>query len=124
MLPDTHFTLSESIQKKARFLESAVAALELQNVSVTHERAEDLLKTSKFDLLTARAVAPLSRALPTLAPAWKPGVRALFYKGPDAETEIAEAVMEIRKRHVQVRIAFTYSLPDELGIRSIVEISR
>jgi len=124
VLPDTQFTLSESIQKKARFLESAVAGLELQNVSVTHQRAEDILKTNKFDLLTARAVAPLSRALPTFAPAWKPGVRALLYKGPDAETEIAEAVLEIRKRHVHVRVAFTYSLPDDLGARSIVEVAR
>ncbi|MEO8029148.1 MAG: 16S rRNA (guanine(527)-N(7))-methyltransferase RsmG [Bryobacteraceae bacterium] len=124
VFPETQFTLAESIQKKARFLESAIEALQLSNVLVTSQRAEDLLKTERFDILTARAVAPLSRALGTFAPAWKPGVRALFYKGPDAETEIAEATMEARKRQVRMRVAFEYGLPDELGTRSIVELAR
>ncbi len=123
VLPEVRFTLSESTQKKARFLESAVSALELPNVRVTSQRAEDLLKAEHFDLVTARAVAPLSRALVTFAP-WKPGVRGLFYKGPDAEAEIAEATAEARKRQVHLEVAMTYTLPDDLGSRTVVEISR
>ena len=124
VLPETHLTLSESIQKKARFIESAVEALALTNVTVTHQRAEDLLKSDTYDVVTARAVAPLSRALATFSKAWKPGVRALFYKGPDAEAEIQDAVNEARKRQVRMKIATSYGLPDELGTRTIVEISR
>jgi 16S rRNA (guanine527-N7)-methyltransferase len=97
--------------------------LALPNVTVSSKRAEDLLKSERFELVTARAVAPLVRALGTFAP-WKPGVRALFYKGPDADAEIAEATSEARKRQVHLEVAMTYSLPDDLGSRTIVEISR
>ncbi len=129
VLPDTQFVLSESIHKKARFLESAVAALGLSNVAVTSSRGEDLLNASGaeedgFDRIAVRAVAPLSRALVTFSPAWKPGVKALFYKGPDAESEIAAAEMEARKRRVRMHVAMSYGLPDEMGTRSIVELTR
>ena len=75
-------------------------------------------------MITARAVAPLNRALGTFAPAWKPGVRALFYKGPDAESEIAEATVEARKRQVGMRVVMSYGLPDEMGTRMMVEVGR
>jgi 16S rRNA (guanine527-N7)-methyltransferase len=124
VLPETHFTLCESIQKKARFLDSAVAALELPNVAVSTQRAEDLCKTQSSDVITARAMAPLSRAIPFFAPALRLGAKALLYKGPDVETEIAEAAVEARKRKVAMRIVERYELPDSLGARTIVELSR
>src|SRR5579883_3505246 len=43
--PEKKFTLAESIQKKARFVESVVAELGLKNVTVQAKRAEDLFKT-------------------------------------------------------------------------------
>ncbi|HYA18302.1 MAG TPA: RsmG family class I SAM-dependent methyltransferase, partial [Bryobacteraceae bacterium] len=38
VLPEVRFTLAESIQKKARFVEAAVGALELANVTVSPVR--------------------------------------------------------------------------------------
>ncbi len=124
VLQDTHFTLCESIQKKARFLDSAVAALELPNATVSTQRAEDLCRTQSFDVITARAMAPLSRAIPFFAPALRLGSKALLYKGPDVETEIAEAAAEARKRKVAMSIVERYELPDSLGARTIVELAR
>ena len=124
VLPETHFTLCESIQKKARFLDSAVAALELPNATVSTQRAEDLCRTQSFDVITARAMAPLSRAIPFFAPALRFGSKALLYKGPDVEAEIAEAAAEARKRKVAMRIVERYELPDSLGTRTIVELAR
>ncbi len=43
VLPDTRFTLAESIQKKARFVESALVSLALPNASITAQRAEELV---------------------------------------------------------------------------------
>src|SRR3954449_13027782 len=124
VLPEVQFTLAESIQKKARFVESAVAALGLQNVTVSALRAEDVLTKSRADLITARAVAPLNRAIALFAPALRSGSSALFYKGPDAETEIAGASVEAKKRSVVMRVVERYDLPDGLGTRTVVEMRR
>ncbi len=125
ILPDTQFTLSESIQKKARFLDTALACLELPNVKALALRAEDILKSCQdFDVITARAVAPISRAIGYFAPAMRLGSKCLLYKGPDAQTEIAEAEPEARKRRIQLRVVARYDLPESLGTRTIVEMLR
>jgi 16S rRNA (guanine527-N7)-methyltransferase len=122
VLPDTCFNLAESVQKKARFVESAVAALELSNVSVTPRRVEELMRDARADIVTARAFAPLSRTLELLGPAIKTGTRALLYKGPDVDQEIAEAQRESKKFRVRIGIAMRFALPDAMGSRTIVEI--
>jgi 16S rRNA (guanine527-N7)-methyltransferase len=124
VLPETRFTLLESTQKKARFLESAVRELKLSNVEVRAERAEEWLNKHRVAVVTARAVAPLSRAAALFAPAVRGGARVLFYKGPDAATEISEAAPEIAKRQLRLRVIDRYELPDALGTRTIVEMRR
>ena len=124
VLPETKFTLLESTQKKARFLETAVAALALSNVTVLPVRAEDWLATNPVDIVTARAVAPLTRAAALFAPALRKGARILLYKGPDAEAEIAAAGAEAARQVQRLRVIERYELPDSLGSRTIVEMTR
>ncbi|HEY3442822.1 MAG TPA: 16S rRNA (guanine(527)-N(7))-methyltransferase RsmG [Paludibaculum sp.] len=124
VLPEVRFTLSESTQKKAHFVEAAAQTLALPNVTVNARRAEDFLKEQPVDLITARAVAPVIRALGLFAPAIRAGARVLLYKGPDAELEIAEAAQDARKRQVRVRVVERYELPDGLGTRTIIEMAR
>src|ERR1017187_4908608 len=61
VLPETRFTLLESTQKKARFLESVARELKLPNVEVRPERAEEWLNTHRVDIVTARAVTMSTR---------------------------------------------------------------
>ena len=124
VLPETRFTLLESTQKKARFLESVARELKLGNVEVRAERAEEWLNTHRVAIVTARAVAPLNRAAALFAPALRGGARVLFYKGPDAPTEILEAAPETAKRQLRLRVIDRYELPDALGTRTIVEMRR
>ena len=124
VLPETRFTLLESTQKKARFLESVARELKLGNVEVRAERAEEWLNTHRVAIVTARAVAPLSRAAALFAPALRSGARVLFYKGPDAPTEIEEAAHETAKRQLRLRVIDRYELPDALGTRTVVEMRR
>ena len=124
VLPETRFTLLESTQKKAHFLESAVRELKLPHVEVRAARAEEWLNTHRVAIVTARAVAPLHRAASLFAPALRGGARVLFYKGPDAATEISEAAGETAKRQLRLRIVQRYELPDALGTRTIVEMTR
>jgi 16S rRNA (guanine527-N7)-methyltransferase len=64
-------TLIESIGKKARFLEAVTAASGLApRLRVAHARAEDLARGGgvRFDVVTARAIAPLSELIRLAAP--------------------------------------------------------
>ncbi|MEP7352829.1 MAG: 16S rRNA (guanine(527)-N(7))-methyltransferase RsmG [Acidobacteriota bacterium] len=124
VLPDTRFTLLESTQKKAAFIASAAEELALANVEVLPERAEAYLANHPVDIITARAVAPLTRAIPLFAPALRKGTRVLLYKGPDAANEINEARREPKNVKWNMRVVFEYDLPDSSGSRSIVEITR
>lgn len=124
VLPDVRFTLLESTQKKARFVETAIESLGLKNVEVFPERAEDWLATNTAGVVTARAVAPLQKAATLFASSVGRGARVLLYKGPDAEVEMEEAAQESKKRNVQMTILERYELPDGLGTRTIVEIGR
>ncbi|MGD1071700.1 MAG: 16S rRNA (guanine(527)-N(7))-methyltransferase RsmG [Bryobacteraceae bacterium] len=114
VLPEIQFILAESIQKKARFAESALAVLDLPNVTVAAQRAEDILKRQKFEIVTARAFAPISKALDLLK-----GSRLILYKGPFVEREISE----VRKPHASIKVVMRYDLPGQMGARTIVEIT-
>jgi 16S rRNA (guanine527-N7)-methyltransferase len=119
VLPATRFTLSESIQKKARFVESVLNELKLPNVEIAARRAEEL----KADVITARALAPIGRVLSLFRPALKAGARILLYKGPDADREIAEAAAEAPKLDVRMEVVMRYDLPDSLGTRTMIQLT-
>jgi len=116
-LPEIRFVLLESTQKKARFIEAAVEALGLRNVEVYAERAEDWFKDNRAALFTARAVAPLDRALLLFGSTLREGARGLWYKGPDVEAEIAAAT----RPKFRMRVVGRYELPESMGTRTMVE---
>ena len=59
-LPTVEVVLVESIRKKCLALEDIVRRLKLRNTSVINARAEDVAGKVSFDLVLARAVAPLT----------------------------------------------------------------
>lgn len=85
---DAKIHLIESVAKKCRFLEAVTLALALP-AEVHNDRAENL--SLQADVVTARAVAPLSRLLGFARPYLARGAIGLFLKGRGAETEIAAA---------------------------------
>jgi 16S rRNA (guanine527-N7)-methyltransferase len=118
ILPETRFTLTESIQKKARFVDAAVESLELSNVHVVAERAEARLEIEPSEIITARALAPIHRILELFSRALKQGSQLLLYKGPEVEAELKEA----QRSKVDAEIVCRYDLPDGLGRRTLVGI--
>lgn len=119
VLPEVRFTLSESIQKKARFVDTTVETLNLPNVHVVSDRAEDRAGSHRPDIITARAVAPLHKLLDLFAKALKQGSHLILYKGPEIEAEIAETKMP----RFQAEVLTRYDLPDAMGTRTIVRVS-
>ncbi|NBX73528.1 MAG: 16S rRNA (guanine(527)-N(7))-methyltransferase RsmG [Alphaproteobacteria bacterium] len=80
--------LAESVQKKAAFLHMTAEKLGL-SVTVHAARAEKIGK--KFDVVTARAVAPLDELLGIIVPCLKKGGVALLLKGARAPEELTKA---------------------------------
>lgn len=98
--PAAEFILVESDQRKATFLRTVARELGVA-VTIRADRIE-ALPGLEADVLTSRALAPLTVLLGYAEQHLKPGGKALFPKGATAETEIAEALENWRfccKKH-------------------------
>jgi len=84
--------LVESIKKKAAFLSDVVTTLSLPAI-VHVARIEDFVRTTPehFDVVTARALAPLDKLIGYAIPLLKRGTVGLFPKGQDVEAELTQA---------------------------------
>lgn len=89
--PDVQVVLVEPLQRRATFLEEAVAELGLRNTLVRRARAEELAGKLEVDVVTARAVAPVDRLAGWALPLLRPGGRLLALKGEQAAVELAAA---------------------------------
>lgn len=93
-LPETHVVMVDALDKRVKFLQSVIDALKL-NAEAVHLRAEEAGRRpglrERFDLATARAVAPLNLLAEYLLPFVRTGGHMLAYKGPGLDDELAEA---------------------------------
>jgi 16S rRNA (guanine527-N7)-methyltransferase len=93
-VPQGRMTLVESSAKKCAFLREA-ARLAVLPVRVVHARIEALppeILAQKFDVVSARALAPLPLLLQLSAPLLRDDAIALFPKGEDVDEELREAM--------------------------------
>ena len=118
VLPGVRFVFSESTGKKARFVAETTEELGLLNVDVVTDRAEAIAQTQHFDIITARAVAPLPKLLDLFGRFLRKGTRLLLYKGPDVENELQEA----KDYDFAAEVLQQYELPEGLGSRTLLEI--
>lgn len=103
--PGVSVTLVEKSVRKCEFLEAAIAETGLP-ARVRNVRIEEP-PPERFDLLTARALAPLTKLL-GYAYAWlKPSGKAVLMKGKDAAAELAEA-----------RKGWTFDMSDRASLSS------
>ena len=101
--PDASVTLIESVAKKARFLEKAVAELGLTNVQVWRGRAEGWTG-EPFAAVACRARAPMARILEWCRPLVAPGGKLLAMKGPKLAEELALAEGTLKRQNVRVEV--------------------
>jgi 16S rRNA (guanine527-N7)-methyltransferase len=90
--PGAQVHLVESVQKKAAFLRAAASELPLPAI-VHATRIEDFVSAANdpFDVVTARALAPLDRLIGYAIPLLKNGAIGVFPKGQDVEAELTQA---------------------------------
>jgi 16S rRNA (guanine527-N7)-methyltransferase len=93
--PALQLTLVEATGKKANFLRHLCDQLELEGVTVVHERAETLGQDpqhrEQYDWAVARAVAELPILVEYLLPLVRVGGRCLAQKGEKAPGEVRSA---------------------------------
>ncbi|MGC3881552.1 16S rRNA (guanine(527)-N(7))-methyltransferase RsmG [Corynebacterium propinquum] len=95
--PDLQVTLLEPLLKRSNYLAEITEKLGLDNVTVIRDRAENLGKDAKFDVVTSRAVAPLAKLARWSLPLCKPGGMMLAMKGASASEEIERDKSAIKR---------------------------
>jgi 16S rRNA (guanine527-N7)-methyltransferase len=113
--PSTTVTMSESIGKKARFLESLVTSVPLHGARVVHGRVEDrasALPERTFDMITARGVAHIATVLQYALPLLTSNGKLVLWKGERdlAELQDPPFVATLHRVHCTAAV-FDYVLP-------------
>ena len=87
--PELRITLIESTAKKCRFLKAVADELGLKP-DIRQQRIEDVA-VQRFDVITARACAPLADLLAYAQRFWGPNTRAFLHKGQNLAAELTQA---------------------------------
>lgn len=104
--PDLKVSLIEPLLRRTVFLEEAVSTLGLDNVEVVRARAEDVKET--YDVVTARAVAPLDRLGRWCLPLVRRGGVLLALKGRTAQDEVAASTATLHRLGATTIVVTTY----------------
>lgn len=128
VFPELKVTLSDSLQKRLRFLGDVIAKLGLQEVETIHGRAEDLghqknLRES-FDFSTSRAVANMSTLSEYDLPFVKKDGYFIAYKAGEVGEELTAAESAIRKLGGKLEQEVEYMLPESDIRRSLITIRK
>lgn len=120
--PSLQVTLVDALNKRILFLNKVIDALGLKNIQTVHNRMEDYSKVNreKFDIVTARAVAPLKELVEYGAPALKVGGKLLFMKGNIKEEELDNIERVMNALKVEKIEMHTFMLPIENSTRTLV----
>jgi 16S rRNA (guanine527-N7)-methyltransferase len=121
--PDLEVALCDSVAKKAKAAQAIVDELDL-GVRVFHAAAQDVLTEHPFDVLVARAVAPLAKLLRWFAPHWESFDRLLVIKGPAWLEEREEARHAGLAKGVELRKLASYPLPGTSSESVVLSIRR
>lgn len=92
--PNSKVTLIEPMQRRCDFLTKTVEKLDLKNVSILKDRAENVVTHAQ--VVTSRAVAPLVKLLNWSLPLVVKNGKVLAIKGEKAKEELIEAQNSIK----------------------------
>jgi 16S rRNA (guanine527-N7)-methyltransferase len=122
--PELQVTLLESAGKKAAFLREVVADLELTGVSVRTGRAEeaarDPAERDVYDVVVARALAPLTVALELCLPFARAGGLAVLPRGSDLAEQFADGETAAEQLAARLRPPIPLDDPELPPGRSLV----
>ena len=125
--PELSVTLMDSLDKRLKFLDEVITALDLKDCVTVHSRAEDAGRNKKFrekyDIVTARAVARLSVLAEYCLPLVKVGGVFLAMKAHSEEEE-KEAGKAIALLGGTIEKTDSFTLPGSDMERSIIVVRK
>ena len=120
--PSLHITAIDSTGKKIAFVRRAIEFLNLENVDAVNGRAIELNRKvefqNTFDIVTARAVAPVAKLYRESDRFLKRGGRWIFYKTPQQAEEEESDLRKINA--VRWELTGEFELPGNCGRRIFV----
>jgi 16S rRNA (guanine527-N7)-methyltransferase len=126
--PKLRLSLIEATGKKVRFIEHVVSLLSLGDVQMVQGRAEELgLRApyrAAYDLVLARAVAPLPTLVEYLLPLARRGGCVVAYKGSAAHEEALASEHAVRLLGGRLRKLIPVEVPGLAETRVLVVIDK
>jgi 16S rRNA (guanine(527)-N(7))-methyltransferase GidB len=119
--PDLEVALIEIMERRIDWLGDVVDELDLDNVTLRRARAEDVKE--RFDVVTARAVANLTKLVRLTAPLLRQGGSLLALKGARAEAEAEAARHVVRKAGLKPAVIHEVVTPGE-ELTKVVQVRR
>jgi 16S rRNA (guanine527-N7)-methyltransferase len=116
--PDLRLTLLEPLARRAAFLNEAVVALGIE-ADVVRGRAEDVVEP-RWDVVVARAVAPLERLLELADHLVQAGGVLLAVKGRSAAAEVEAAAAGVGRRSSRPAEVLTFG--DDVAGATVVRV--
>ena len=119
--PNAKLTLIEANGKKCHFLNIVKESLNLDNATIINTRVEDYSKKNRevFDIVTARAVAPLKHLLEYGIPLLKVNGNFIAMKA-NVENEEQNIENYLNKLSIQEKKRIIFNLPVENSLRTII----
>lgn len=124
--PNLKVVLSDSLNKRVKFLTQVIKELALTDIEAVHARAEELSRNpmyrETFDLVVSRAVANLSTLSEYCIPFTKVGGQFISYKSGDCDEEVKAASKAIQILGGEMDLVFKFDLGDSK--RSFIRIKK
>ena len=124
MLPESHLTGIDSIQKKIDAVGRIAKAMSLMNVRLipgrTEELGHDRTLREQFDVVTARAVAPINVLLEYCSPLTRVGGYVIFWKSLHIDDELHESLLARAELSCHLEKQFEYDLGGDWGKRQLL----
>ena len=126
--PNLQIVLVDSLNKRVKFLEEVIEALELKDIVAIHGRAEDIAKKKEyreqFDYCVSRAVANLASLCELCMGYVKVGGYFVALKGPSVAEELKTAENAIRILGGELQGVINYSIPTTDLCHNLVVIKK
>lgn len=118
--PDLEVILAEPMLRRCEWLADVVDVVGLDNVTIVQARAEELRGKGKAEVVTARAVANMSKLVRMTSKLIAPKGRLVALKGRRAAIEIEEAGTELKRHHLKATVHEVPSVMEDEGTYVVV----
>ncbi|MBQ4634323.1 MAG: 16S rRNA (guanine(527)-N(7))-methyltransferase RsmG [Bacilli bacterium] len=121
MFPHLKVTLLDSLNKRTEFLKIVIKELGLKEIEVINSRAEEYKERERFEVVTARAVAPLNILLELATPI---SANYIVLMKANCEEELKNTKNLYKELALELKIKEEFYLPFENSKRTILKYEK